>query len=288
MQQLNRWHQAMLSAAGVSAGAALLFVVACHYDIALINGPSCCIYVRGGELGIAYYLPSRKGQYASLSGLPRSMVRERTEPLCVRRARHEICISGDEIFYSHHLPIWMLVGTGLVSTILLKLRLRGARYSRQICIGCGYDLRGTPDGKCSECGLPVRKPFGVLMPGVAASSHRALVVYASIALLWSSCNAVVVGAPSLWWPDPHGCGSFLAQLCGPPAWLLAAFWPVLADTLPNGLVMGVFTAAVWSIWVVILSRSRLRNVSTSVHSVIAIAWFCLGNFVMALGVWAFS
>ena len=35
---------------------------------------------------------------------------------------------------------------------------RALRSQRGCCVHCGYDLRGTPYGKCPECGLAIRQP----------------------------------------------------------------------------------------------------------------------------------
>jgi hypothetical protein len=47
------------------------------------------------------------------------------------------------------LPLWMPV---LVSAASLSLLLRRRRRRPGFCVACGYDLQGSPDGKCSECG----------------------------------------------------------------------------------------------------------------------------------------
>jgi hypothetical protein len=51
---------------------------------------------------------------------------------------------------------WVLSVTALPPLLWCGLRLRSGRVKRRIrgmalCIGCGYDLRATPD-RCPECG----------------------------------------------------------------------------------------------------------------------------------------
>ena len=51
------------------------------------------------------------------------------------------------------IPYWMLLTTGFVALMWLRRRLRLPPAG--CCLGCGYDLRATPD-RCPECGRPVR------------------------------------------------------------------------------------------------------------------------------------
>lgn len=47
---------------------------------------------------------------------------------------------------------WSVVaGIGLISYHMCRTR---RRRRRGLCVGCGYDLRGTPGNRCTECGRP--------------------------------------------------------------------------------------------------------------------------------------
>lgn len=42
-------------------------------------------------------------------------------------------------------------GIGLISYYVCRTR---RRLRHGVCVGCGYDLRGTPGNRCTECGQP--------------------------------------------------------------------------------------------------------------------------------------
>lgn len=53
-------------------------------------------------------------------------------------------------------PIWAAVGPAALFPLLARARsgwIRRRRCRQGLCIGCGYDLRGTPQ-QCPECGAP--------------------------------------------------------------------------------------------------------------------------------------
>jgi hypothetical protein len=61
----------------------------------------------------------------------------------------------------HERPMqWLVIATwmiilGLMGAGLSLVRTSLQRRSRQrqgLCLSCGYDLRGTPSGRCPECG----------------------------------------------------------------------------------------------------------------------------------------
>jgi hypothetical protein len=60
-------------------------------------------------------------------------------------------------------PLLWLAATGRRAWV----RRRRRRLGR--CLACGYDLRGTPSGRCSECGTVIPDGRG---KGIARSSSR--------------------------------------------------------------------------------------------------------------------
>ena len=52
-------------------------------------------------------------------------------------------------------PYWLIVGltTILPLRLWMQHRRRKARVRAGQCLGCGYDLRATPNGRCPECGM---------------------------------------------------------------------------------------------------------------------------------------
>ena len=61
----------------------------------------------------------------------------------------------NHVSYALLVPHWLLVALALVLLIRAAVGLRRelGRLRRGQCVGCGYDLRGTPaGGRCPECG----------------------------------------------------------------------------------------------------------------------------------------
>lgn len=50
--------------------------------------------------------------------------------------------------------LWPAIAGLIAARALLIWKDRSASYNR-LCLGCGYDIRGCVDGRCSECGAPV-------------------------------------------------------------------------------------------------------------------------------------
>ncbi len=53
----------------------------------------------------------------------------------------------------------ILFGPGIV--ILMLGRRRQLLMSEEICLGCGYDLRGLPEARCPECGRLFARPHAL-------------------------------------------------------------------------------------------------------------------------------
>ena len=63
--------------------------------------------------------------------------------------------------FSVAVPLWMLATIFATYPTIAFIRgplRRHRRRKRGLCIHCGYDLRGTTGGVCSECGVEVVKP----------------------------------------------------------------------------------------------------------------------------------
>lgn len=59
-------------------------------------------------------------------------------------------ISG-RYFRMASIPLWMLIVLPM-SFIVISHRRRGMNKTTWSCVNCGYDLRGSTSGICSECG----------------------------------------------------------------------------------------------------------------------------------------
>lgn len=53
-------------------------------------------------------------------------------------------------YAEYEAPLWIPLVVSMAVTISLKRR----RHKHGVCTRCGYDLRGLPEPRCPECGLP--------------------------------------------------------------------------------------------------------------------------------------
>lgn len=106
------------------------------------------------------------------------------------------------------------------------------------CPGCGYDLRASSDGPCSECGLPIDRAS--LRVSAFPWAHRRKIgrVRAYAATVWQ----VLSGSPTLKYEaakpqDPADAGSF-ARVTGTlvALTLLVPFFAAMADAKGMGFI----------------------------------------------------
>jgi|GEM_PF-6202686 len=286
-------HVAFWCRAGVTGGkllsvcAVLLFLVNILYDIQVVDRRNIYIGVYAGELGFSTSLGRQLtgGSISSPSGVG---VTRRVEPLRLGRARHRMHLWPSTLNVSHDFPLWLVFAFGIMLTLLSKVLLRSALYRRGKCIQCGYDLRGTPSARCSECGHPIGPPFTLTIPWLKSPGRKALAVYVVTALLWASCNEFYAFGTRFGWTDSGSLVGFVVQLCGPFGWFLAPYWPILDATHSGTLVAMILAVVLWTGWSGVLLLSRLRNAPLALHTALAIAWFCLGQFAVGYGVWFFA
>lgn len=275
----------------LSVCAFLIFLVSVQYNIRVVNLPNLFIDVRAGELHIGSELGTAR-RTGGLGGIQQATATPRLGPFHFRRARHGLgWWSGDVLAIGIRCPLWMVIASGIALTLLSKAILRWARYTRHECLRCGYDLRGTPSERCSECGHTVRCPRTLAIPWLQSSDRKALAVYVVISLLWSSCNAFSANGPSLWWVDADSPAGFVLQLCGPFAWILSPYWPILDATvgrIGEAAIATMFAVVLWTAWCVALRSTRLRNASLVLHAATALAWFCLGPLFVGICIWVFG
>jgi hypothetical protein len=67
-------------------------------------------------------------------------------------------------------PYWAItMATAVWPGVMVWRRVRSRRRATQgLCVTCGYDLRGSPDGRCPECGVTAATTEGRATRGVAA------------------------------------------------------------------------------------------------------------------------
>ena len=72
-----------------------------------------------------------------------------------------ITFAAANTFERYALPYWAMIVVVLspvwIALLMsgLRWRRRASRRRRGLCVSCGYDLRGKPDGACPECGESV-------------------------------------------------------------------------------------------------------------------------------------
>ncbi len=79
------------------------------------------------------------------------------------------CVTYGGSRWSHYIPVWQLAVPLMVLALVLRTvrRRSEARASARSghCPTCGYDLRGSPEGKCPECGCATKLGKGGLHDG---------------------------------------------------------------------------------------------------------------------------
>jgi hypothetical protein len=110
-------------------------------------------------------------------------------------------------------------------------------------------------------------------------------VYVATAVLWCSFNRFYATGPGINWPQGYTYSTFLAHLCCPLIWVIAPLWLWAESNLASAIAVTLVTIAVWTIWFTIVCRTKLNRAPMNVHLTLAICWFCLGPYAVAIGVW---
>lgn len=279
---MNWWRFGTWSGVILAGAALLLGSVNILYDINLIDLPRAGIHVFSGELSVWYRLPASAPSGAS--GFYNERLRPRRQPIRFGRARHWISVRANMLNVHHAIPLWLLFGLGLSLTTGALVAQKSALYRKGCCVRCGYDLRGTPGERCSECGHSTHPSWALSRIAAQPSAQRALLVYAGVGVLWAELNDFSSGVHHMGWPDWEGYAAFMAGLCGPLVWAVVPFWPAV-DIYPGVEVTVTAVAlAIWGIWVAILFRTRLRAAPTTLHVALAILWFCVAPFGVSLAI----
>ena len=145
------------------------------------------------------------------------------------------------------------------------------------CLKCSYVLDGLPEQRCPECGRefdrndastfrkhpkPVKKTYAIiltyLLSGILALVETQLLIVAIDGFL--SVEAHLLFA--LW------------QGCGVLAWLMVA----VMVTDPATIV--VCFSVSWAVWLLLVCKTRLRNLSYRTHVILCVLW-CLGGIIPA-------
>ena len=270
----------------LSIGASVSLLVNMWRDVALLDLPNLCVAIHAGELSAFGRIGRMHG--SSVCGLQPGWTSPRAQPLRWSRAWHTLHLNATELHVAYHFPLWTLVASGTLLAALSRTLLRSARFNQRKCLRCGYDLRGTPGDRCSECGLAIRAPMTLAVQWLQSRGRKALAVYFVVGLLWSGCNKFHASGRTWWWPDPGGLSGFVVQLCGPFGWVLSPYWPFVNSSVGSVgevLLATVLAVVLWTAWGVAVLVTRLRDLSLALHATAAVVWFCLGPPVVGLLTW---
>ena len=140
------------------------------------------------------------------------------------------------------------------------------------CAGCEYDLRGLPESRCPECGRTfdprdsrtfLHSPKLPKPLGLALAAY--LIPLAIGGLFWLTVR-LPFACPL--WVRIRAVGSLM---CGPA--LFAA-----RDAAP------LVGPLIWLGWVLLLYRTRVRNMPYWVHAGIALLWLFAGCIPLGISV----
>ena len=130
----------------------------------------------------------------------------------------------------------------------------GGMYCRE----CGYDLRGTPEPRCSECGRvfdPSDPRTYQALPRARASACKTLLAYLlPVAVSTAGLGSFLWCVDRSWDEWGHEvqrdevvqCWAW--TLCGPIAWLR-----------PSPAVSASLAVTLWVIWLLAVTRAPLRD-----------------------------
>ncbi|UCE61364.1 MAG: hypothetical protein JSU63_06375 [Phycisphaerales bacterium] len=176
--------------------------------------------------------------------------------------------------YTFGIPFWLAVLLVSAPTVFLwRWEHRVTRIQRRreqgLCLRCGYDLRGTPNGVCSECGLAVESEPPRKLSGrstlVLLGSY--LVPLAAILLVDLVANVPLVEP---WTLSQRLLIGFI-RIMGPAAWLI-----MIPFGVPGLLCTFLCAVGMWSAWLWIVLKTRLRNVGSVAHCFLCVAWCLIG------------
>jgi hypothetical protein len=142
------------------------------------------------------------------------------------------------------------------------------------CANCFYSLHGLTEHRCPECG----RPFNPDDPRTFAHAPRRraflpillsyLAVFAVTIAFWVSQNpARWPGAPALTRADLLLVGC--AAATGPIGWVLRVA-PTAKELIPSACALN------WTLWLLVVYCSRLRDCPPLVHVVLALLWCSAG------------
>jgi hypothetical protein len=208
----------------------------------------------------------------------------------IRQGMYGASMYADRIAIAARFPLWFLCVTGVLLAVVARILRNIDAHRLNICLKCGYDLRGTPSNRCSECGTVIRQTS--MPPSVwpISSFRTILALHLSIGVFWAICMRFYGSGISLWWPHSP-FPAFLVQLCGPLSWVVSPYWPILEATVGQvGAIatVGLLAALVGWGWCVLLCRTRLARASLVTHCWLAVAWFCIGPLAAGIVIWVFQ
>lgn len=253
------------------------------YNVDLVRKPACGISIVDGSLIVWYRIPPAYG--LMISDPWRDSITARSNALEFRRTVHHVHVRPSCFDISHRIPAWLVFAFGVFLKTYSVISTRQQRHANGECVRCGYDLRGAPGARCSECGYAQIRNMRFYKMLSISKRRNAAIIYLGSAVLWASVGTIDGGAFMLHWPDWTGCSRFLAQLCGPVVWLVVPTWPLIQLHLGDVLPLAFLAAMVWSIWMLVLFRTRLWRAPFSVHVVIITAWFLVSHFVIGIVLW---
>lgn len=144
------------------------------------------------------------------------------------------------------------------------------------CRRCSYDLRGSPNSICPECGTRFDRNNALTYVTNKWKHHRAHVLiglYASVIVLtfgfWMCVDtSKFAGSAMFTWNERLHVAAW--QLGGPVAWF---FFP---NTVERIRLSWALFFGVWGLWMMIVVTTQLRRLSFFWHFLFALFWTSAG------------